>query len=127
MKGNAEPPPSEHCSQCSQHPRQLYSGLCTRKNIPPISLWVAEACLRVCRGDRTLLPPRRQPAAGLATFPRRSKLWVVTSQTSTRKGLLKRAWGAHVTFRGRGWERRPEAAPALVPRSLMLMAALCDT
>lgn len=67
------------------------------------------------------------PAAGLTTFPRKSRLWVVTSQRRTRKGLLKWAWRAVVVFRGRGWDRRPDAAPALVPRSFMSSAALCDT
>lgn len=69
----------------------------------------------------------RHPAAGLTTFPRKSRLWVVTSQNSTRKGRLKWACGTDVAFRDWGWERRPEAAPASVPRSLTSTAALCDT
>lgn len=34
-------------------------------------------------------PHPSHPAAGFTTFPRKSRLWVVTSQSSSRKGLLK--------------------------------------
>lgn len=34
-------------------------------------------------------PHPSHPAAGFTTFPRRSRLWVVTSRSSSRKGLLK--------------------------------------
>lgn len=84
--------------------------------------WVGE------RQEQTPLGlPPCHPATGLTTFPKKSKLWVVTSQRSTRKGLLKCAWGADVMFRDRGWETRAEAAPASVPRSLMSTVALCGT
>ena len=82
-------------------------------------------------GQRNLVGPlashNGHPAAGLTTFPRKSGLSVVTSQRSRRKGRLKRACGADVTFRDRGWERRLEAAAASVPRSLTSTVALCDT
>lgn len=80
------------------------------------------------KGIRHPLASRNgHPAAGLTTFPRKRRLWVVTSQRSTRKGRLKWACGADVVFRDWGWERRPEAAAASVPRSLMSTAALWDT
>lgn len=92
----------------------------------------AEAGLPVCwaGGETRQTPlglPPCHPATGLTTFPKKSKLWVATSQRSTRKGLLKCAWGADVTFRDCGWETRAEAAPASVPRSLMSSVALCGT
>lgn len=72
-------------------------------------------------------PPHNYPAAGLTTFPKKSRLWVVTSQSRSRKGLLKWACGADVMFRDGGWESRPEAAAASVPFSFMSTTALCDT
>lgn len=51
------------------------------------SAGVLPSCLVGRENPRT--PHPSHPAAGFTTFPRKSRLWVVTSQSSSRKGLLK--------------------------------------
>lgn len=135
---------TDHCSVCSPPPPLVSIAPHCSQNPGPTLLaslhtdsMVLRATLR-CRlvlaflffregTGHPLASYHHHPAAGLTTFPRKSRLWVVTSQNSTRKGRLKWACGADVAFRDWGWERRPEATPASVPRSLTSTAALCDT
>ena len=130
------------CCGCSTPSCRHHSSLFTKPRVNFISILhsdslVLTAALR-CRLVLALLFYKKEtryplgshdgyPAAGLTTFPRKSGLSVVTSQRSRRKGRLKRACGADVAFSERGWERRPEATPASVPRSLTSTVALCDT
>ena len=127
----AQPPPVGITPHCSQNPG---STLLASLHSDSLVLTAALRCRLVLallfykKGTRhPLASLDGHPAAGLTTFPRKSGLSVVTSQRSRRKGRLKRACGADVAFSERGWERRPEATPASVPRSLTSTVALCDT
>lgn len=83
----AQGPPSllSRAPQCSPRPRPtLLAPLHTQE------LVCTPAVQGVLVGrENPRAPHPSHPAAGFTTFPRRSRLWVVTSRSSSRKGLLK--------------------------------------